>query len=389
MPIDFKTATKSYLASRQKEFLHDRSQTIGASLIGRCARYIWAITHLKKEDFPPGTREANGFAARGDDIENTFAVPLIEHAVKNQLPGAELVWAGPGKQTTIEVQAWRLSSTPDGIVTKAPPDALKNYGIGDLLSDCFPIEIKSFDPRIPKDSLPKQVHVDQLNAQMGLLNHHGVYKPKFGIILYVDASNYENQIIVPQLFDRIAFERQITRALAIYKSEGMEVLRPEGAMAGGRECQDCPIRDKCQGYSKHVPSTVKEFERLPKGQQQELMSLVGTIDNIARQKKDLTARENGTKSRIKELLSANGTRKAEGALKDGRTFKLVWNRMPGRKTWDADKVTMFLLSRLEDPENYFKKTRPSETLSIKVTNAEEPEASEESGANNETTLELT
>src|SRR5262245_16225865 len=125
MPINFKDAADSYLAEHEKKFSHNRLLTVGASEMGQCAQRTWRA----KKEVPPDKdyKPALGAAHRGDLLEDHFTVKIIERAIAGT--GAKLQFAGPGQQRTIVAQEWRLSATPDGIITDAPKDLLSAYGV--------------------------------------------------------------------------------------------------------------------------------------------------------------------------------------------------------------------------------------------------------------------
>lgn len=362
MTFDIKAAALAYLADKQKGFAHNRLLTVGASEIGQCAQKIWRI---KKGTKPDKTyKQTHGAGHRGDILEDEYTTKIIEHAIAGT--GAALRFAGKGQQTTVIANEWRLSATPDGLITGAPRDLLSFYGITDILSDCVVVELKSFDPRIG-DKLPKQEHQDQANVQLGLLRKEGTFAPAFALLIYVNASFLDDIRVFPVMFNKITFENQIRRALQIMNANSADQLRPEGKIAGERECLYCPFAQQCLGYVPRVPGSEKDFEELPKGQKIPIMSLVGTIDNQTGIVKRAEAKIEAAKAELREALENAKTRKARGKLSDGRQFYVDWRKTAPRDVPDMEKITDFLTDQGEDPADYMKESKPGERLTVRLT----------------------
>src|SRR5687767_11447335 len=104
--LSIRDAVHGFLAARAKPWAHDRSQTIGASEIGQCARKVW---FGKNGIAPDVADDLKGAAARGDLIEQYVWAPAVASHVASL--GGELWFAGDEQKTLVDGY---LSATPDG-----------------------------------------------------------------------------------------------------------------------------------------------------------------------------------------------------------------------------------------------------------------------------------
>ena len=364
--LDIKEAAAAFMAERQKTFSHDRRLTIGASEIGLCALRIWKEKKLGPAHYDKTYKPADGAAFRGDIIEDQFTVAVVRHAIAKQLPGAELRWAGPGQQHTLQAPQWKLSATPDGIIINAPKNALEKYGVSDILGTSLAVEMKSFDPRIGDDKLPKQTHLDQVNVQLGLLRKEGNVTPAWGLLVYVNSSFLDDVRVFVVPYDKLKFENQIRRAMFIMAQNSPVHLRPEGKIGGEVECRYCPFAKSCLGYVPKVPTVAKDFDRLKPIVQATLRSRVDKLDELRRRVKGTKEKEESLLADIREILVAGGTKRVAGQLHDGRGFKVTWEKMIGRETIDAEKVEAFVAQHGYELNDFKKRGNDTERLTITV-----------------------
>lgn len=367
--LDLEVTASQILDERERPFSHDRSLTVGASEIGTCARRVWFEKKLGKAGWDEDYKPAWGAAARGDILEEQWSVPVVRKAI--EAVGGKLIWAGAGQQHTIEVRNWFMSATPDGLGINLPKNFLEKYGVTDLLGTSCVVELKSFDPRIAKWSLPKPEHVDQLIAQMGLIRKEGTYEPRWGIIVYVNASWLDDIRIFPVFFNRLAFEGQIRRAIAILQATDADQLRPEGVIAGKKECEYCPFKQRCAGYTKSVPRANLGMADIPGHQRNMVRAAVTRWHNARQELIDVVAREDGAKAMLKEALSRAGTRSVSGKTmgygKDQTyDFDVTWRVTKPRVTWNEDKVTELIEQSGKQVSDFQKIGKPGDMLIIKV-----------------------
>jgi hypothetical protein len=367
--LDLKAAFADWSESRKVGFDEDRSSTIGASEIGKCARKVAAEKALARQGEKPPRVGSNGAAVRGDVMEDEVLVPILKYAVEKQLPaGADLIWASQKDQRRFKSEAWRMSATLDGLIVNAPKFTLAAYGVSDIGSNCVVVEGKSFDPRKNENNFPEPAHVDQAIQQMGLVRASGEYNPTWAIIVYVNASFYDDIRVYPVRFTTEAFENLKKRASSIMGVNDPMLVRPEGKIAGGKECETCWMVDKCGGYAECVPQSVQKFDALPSGLRLQIMSAVGTLSNTERQMADLEARHEVAKATIKELLTAANTKNAKGVLKDGREFQISWRRIAPKAKTDMEGIAKALENSGYDIKDFQEKSKGKggDALMVKV-----------------------
>lgn len=367
--LDLEVAAAGVLKSRERKFSHDRSLTVGASDIGRCARSVWFEKKLGREGWDEDYIPSWGAAARGDILEEQWSVPVIRKAV--EAAGGELIWAGSGNQHTIEVLNWRMSATPDGLGINLPTDFLAKYGVSDLLGTSCVIEIKSFSPLISKWNLPKPEHVDQVVAQIGLIKKEGTHDPKWGLIVYVNAANVEDIRAFPVMFPRQAFEGMIRRAIAIFSATDADQLRPEGLIAGKKECEYCPFKKRCSGYTKSVPKENRPMADIPSAQRAMIRAAATKLHNVRQEMTFLVAKEEGARAMLKEAMSRSGTRYVNGntfgyGKDEVFPFEVTWRVTKPRVTWDEGKLASWIEESGKQVSDFQKTGKPGDVLIVKV-----------------------
>ena len=230
-------AIRKSLGDNPKEWEYDRSKSIGGSEIGQCARKIWA----DKNKFPKdrGFVESRGALTRGNIIEEKVFVPALRERF-----GKRVLKAGRSQQTFI---LGKLSATPDSIIYP-----LKKQELGFDHGDCVIIECKSRDPRARQGELPEHYRL-QAQVQMGLVRKITDYKPTHAIVAIINASFLDEVEEHVVKYDETIFLDAITRAGQIMSATTFDEMRPEGYIAGGKECEYCPWAIRCGAQRKAVP----------------------------------------------------------------------------------------------------------------------------------------
>lgn len=196
----------------------DRTKYMNASEADSCIRRQW----YDKRDTPKDAIDW-GYARRGSHGEKY----IVESLRASNLP---LEFAGEDQKSFADRETM-ISATPDGVA---------------LLDDeRYQFEFKTIDPRTNRDKLPRSNHVTQLRLGMALLNKlYYRKKPiKAGVLVYMDASNYNDitqHIITPE--PKI-LERYAQRAKSILKIRSADTLDREGKATG--ECKLCPYKQVC------------------------------------------------------------------------------------------------------------------------------------------------
>lgn len=371
IPLNIDAAVKDYLSGLKRAFAHDRSQTVGASEIGLCARRIGLEKKLGSSAYDSDYAPPSGAAQRGNILEDAWTTPLMHHAVNTQLESGQLLWAGSGEQRTFEVKEWRLSATPDGMVVGADRTALTKCGIPDLGENAsFLVEMKSHDPRLNMKDGPKPAHLAQLNVQIGLVRELTEYKPSYGVIATVDASFLDKTRLWPHRFERHTFLNQIVRAKDIYDTEDPMTLRPEGMIAGGKECSECPYFRKCTGYADRIPAfgdTSVDIKTLPRGARGQIIKYAGTVLNTGRQIRALKEEQRTAEYLLREEMLRANVANVKGEFRYGAVpnFQVAWRKTNGRTTWDGKGMAKFIEANGLDASPFKSKTKGSDRMSVK------------------------
>lgn len=252
--LDIKTACLAVAKAGKVDFDHDRSQTVGASEIGRCIKAVAA----KKQGVEPDAEHVDdpGFAVRGNIIEDQWAVPVLRASI--EAVGGKLEWAGQAQQTTVEWTKKHASCTPDGVFTGVPRDWLAGLGV----KKCSPevlSEVKSISEFIHAELLPKPGHPEQAHYGMGLVRAATDYQPEFALLTYWNCSQLTRNwpLVIP--FNADYFAKQLARAKRCITTPWKK-LPAEGKIRGGKECKYCEFQLSCTGKrSTRAPDT-----RVPK-----------------------------------------------------------------------------------------------------------------------------
>lgn len=348
-----KPALDEYAKTLDKTWAHDRSMTIGASEIGSCLRKLYWSKKVGKhadEDMPdyngrPRGSSDYGALLRGTIMENHFWYPAMKKRY-----GKNLHFAGPRQRT---IQDNTLSATTDGLVTNSPW-ALRLIGWKNL-DACFLVECKTVDPRIDLRE-EKREHAFQVQQGMGLYHKLTKYKPELAIISYIDASfwNEVDEFVVP--YDHSVFEVAERRAQTVFSAKRAEDLRPEGWIAGGKECEHCPYWKTCGVARRRIE------ERAGAENDPELVGEMTDKCRLASAKKkvmdEATTDYKSSQEDIKERLREKGVRKIPGVVN--------WFPVKGRMSYDMEGLLTEAKRRGVNTENYSQVGEPSDQLRILV-----------------------
>lgn len=236
----------------------ERARTVGASEIGLCAR---RVAYRKNGVVPDKEDDESGFAIRGNLYEDGFTAPMLAHWADKL--GARLLFAGQANQIRLENKY--QSATPDGLFIDMPKKSMEPYGIPLLKNGQLVGEFKSIDPRVGAHKLPKNEHVLQTLQQLGLIRKGTEYKPEWGAVIYVNASDALDIKVHPVKWDQLKFDGLTQRAKKILTAPSPETLSPEGKIDGG--CAMCEYSVTCQGYA----SWLQDDEKQPKGSKLKLI----------------------------------------------------------------------------------------------------------------------
>jgi len=355
--ISLKDACLPFAQSLKTSFTRDRRKTVGASEIGLCARRVvyGKLGLVPDEDQPSDT----GFTTRGNVMEDAWSAPLLAHWAS--MNGGSYKFGGQANQVELEAKGVPLSSTPDGIAVDMPRDCLALDGLPDIgPSKCVVAEIKSIDPRYKSEKLPKQAHVPQVMAQLGLIRKALPYKPDYGFVFYVDASDYFDLKPFFVKYDEKQFKSLVKRADSIMKCDDPNKMAPEGKMRGGKECSECPFARQCLGYK---PYLVDEDPSAPTSAQ------VKAVEKIAEKVAALSTKEAEAKA---AKLQAEGDLYLKlGEIKrkfiQGKGFTVVAKTTKSQNRTDAKKLIALLKDKgATDAEIELCKSETKEGTSLSV-----------------------
>ena len=201
----------------------DRSKYMNASEADSCIRWQWYAKHSPEHEEP----QSWGFARRGKSVERYVVESL--RATNNVL-----LFAGD-EQDSFTDEERKISATPDGVLREETAKGKVEH---------MGLEIKSIDPRVKKSNLPRSGHVTQLKLAMALLNHnHPELGIKRGILMYVDASNFDDIEEIEVKAEPGILEAYKRRAQKILRTKNVAGLDREGKTGGG--CKYCPFKKVC------------------------------------------------------------------------------------------------------------------------------------------------
>jgi hypothetical protein len=351
-----KTALDEYARSTKKKFAHDRTQSVGASEIGQCARRVYYAKKSPELSRDDDYVEGWGAAMRGTIMENNFWEPALRKKF-----GHSLSLSGPRQKTLID---GALSATPDGLIIGVRPDILANLGVPDIREHgeeggksecCILVECKTIDPRVNLHKA-KEENVFQVQVQLGLIRSLSPYQPTYALISYVDASFWDEVAEFPIRFNETLFDEAKLRAAKILSADGPKDLRPEGWIAGGAECEYCPFTRAC-GIDRVGRSGKEDVELDPQ--------FVAEMTDLCRQaaalrstvKRDEAAYRSAQES-IKERLRDKNVRRIPDVV--------YWSAQKGRTSYDMPALREAAVAMGLDVEKFSTVGDPSDRLEIKI-----------------------
>lgn len=335
-------ALEKFAATNSKTWQHDRSQTVGASEVGQCARRVYFLKNEGDAVYGAGRNEDHedgwGAKVRGTVYENAWWEPAMRSAF-----GDRLLYAGSDQRTFV---SGFLSATPDGL----------------LLTDADPIllECKTADPRTNlAEAKPK--HLYQVQVQIGLVRELTNHRPVKGIISYTDTSFWNEVKEFEVVFEPELFAQAKARAAAIMTARGPAELKPEGYIAGGRECDLCPFSAACGKLrADRVPDGATEIDPETQNRVADLAHRIKArklhADAAALETKHL-------EEELRDVLAMAGTRKVTG-----EDFSVSWAALKGRPSYDMKGIRAAAEAAGVDLSAFETAGDPSDRLTITLKN---------------------
>lgn len=357
MAKEFDRFVRDFIDRSHTGFDHDRSLTIGASEIEKCARAVAYKKSQTKQD--EGYTESLGYAHRGNILEDNWFAPLATAWFASM--GATLKHAGQADQVSIVAEEVHASATPDGVAVNVPVKSLselkggEKFKGGDLLN-----EFKSIDPNVNVTRLPRPWHVGQVNYGTGLVRAATDYRPDHALLWYGNCSDVTkiHRYVVP--FSRAKFKLQLERAAIIMKARKKpEQLAPEGKINGGMECKTCPFSRRCLGFAAWVPKSESELRSRDR---KRVSQLAQEIKQTEAEAETLAQTKREKEARLKAMLTEIGVKSAElGAV------RVNWRTTDGQSRLDTTKMLRVLKRDGYDEKDFRVKTKPGERLDIETT----------------------
>jgi hypothetical protein len=320
-------ALSAYAKATTRQF-EGRENTVGASEVGQCARKTYFAKNAGDHVYGATSDEdfiyVWGATLRGRLIEEHFWVPALRARY-----GDKLLYTGDDQRILV---SGFLSATPDGLLIDQQSGVLAALGIDDLGGDgSVVLECKTIDPRTKLDDA-KPEHAYQAIVQIGLIRELMPHRPNVALISYINASFLHDINERAVRFDPGIFENAKRRAAQIVTATAPDELKPEGWIAGGKECEVCPFTRAC-GVIRHAVPTQSRAE--PPDPQ-----FVAEIVDMAREARGrrslvraATADLRTIEHDIKERLRAKGLRCVDG---DG--VSVVWSPVKGRPSHDTKAI---------------------------------------------------
>jgi hypothetical protein len=342
-----KQTLDAYAASTAKNWSHERSNTIGASEVGQCSRKVY---WLKAENDPhhrverdPEYTESWGARMRGSVFEDHFWEPAMR-----AMFGIRLRYAGREQRTFVKDF---LSATPDGLIVALNEKEKQEIGTS---ADSANVECKTSDPRTNLTEA-KPVNVFQTQVQMGLVREMTEFKPTHSILSYTDASFWSDVKEFVIEFNPAIYEVAKERATMIMTATSGAELKPEGWIAGGRECNYCPFTKPCGIERRNLPFQEKPVDPQFAAE----IAYLANAAKAAEEARDASDRLLRTlQDEIKTGLREKGVRKIPGVVN--------WSSVKGRTGYDNKAIKAAAIVAGVDVEQYKTTGEPSDRLTIEI-----------------------
>lgn len=346
-------ALNAYAARAGRAFARDRQATVGASEVGKCARLVYFLKNENDgayhHDRDPGHVDGWGARERGKVYEDHVWFP----AMKAQY-GEKLLYAGPDQRTLVD---GFLSATPDGLLVDQPSDALKHLGVAECGSE-IDLDCKTIDPRARLDG-PKPEHVFQVQAQMGLFQALTNHKPRYAVLSYTDASFHDEVREFAVAFDPEVYAEAKRRARDVMLATKPEYLKPEGVIAGGKECDLCPFTAACGQIRASIIPADSGDNAIDEAAASSIAEL-GLMARQAKEESDRKAKEaRQIQDEIKAMLVSIKRRRLEHS-----GVRIVWSPLKGRPSYDDKAIREAAAAAGVDIEKFSRVGDPSDRMEI-------------------------
>jgi hypothetical protein len=345
-----KQTLDAYAASLDKSWDHDRTSTVGASEVGQCARKVFWLKNendsARRVERDPEYQDSWGARMRGTVIEDAFWQPAMKARF-----GDRLIYSGKEQKTFVLNY---LSATPDGMINDLTEEESKQIGV---VANCVMVECKTADPRTNLASA-KQANVFQTQVQMGLVRelHDFSYRPTHSVLSYIDASFWSDVKEFVIAFDERIYETAKERAMQIMTADSGADLKPEGWIAGAKECNYCPFTKACGIERRNLP--FQDIAPIDAQFAEEITQMARQLRTFEAGRDGLDAEYRGLQEAIKARLREKGVKKIPGVVN--------WSQVKGRGSYDAKAIREAAAGAGVDIEQFATVGEPSDRLAILI-----------------------
>ena len=343
----------AYARKKQRKFGRSRMKTVGASEIGQCIRKIGYLKHDDADDsnINPDHVDTWGASRRGTTFENHFFVPAMRERF-----GDKLLYAGGQQKTLTDGQ---LSATPDGLLVKQPHNILAGLQIPNIgPSGELVIECKTIDPRVNL-SEPRLNHVFQAQVQLGLFRIVTKHRPDYALLVYTNASFFDDTIEFVVRYDAAIFAQARRRAAQVFNATQASDLEPEGWIGGGRECDYCQFSTACRALRGDVPNT--ESVTIEPQFLAELFDLATAERACRAQLEAAEAEHRAAQEKIKVALKSQSLNRVKT-----REMNIVWSTVVGRPSFDMPKLKEAAVAAGFNLQRFERVGQPTDRLTVQV-----------------------
>ena len=357
--LDLDDVFDRYIESQQKVWSHDRALTVGASEIFTCLRSNWFKKRGEAFGFKPDEDyvERWGAMQRGNVMEDYHVAPAFLNCLPKPL---KTIYAGQKDQKTFVLD--KNSATPDGLILDWPegPAIIKCRGHDDIKftvgdEKCIGLEIKSIDPRARLDE-ERDKHHGQSQVGMGLVRELTEYKPGFWLILYVEASFWDNMTPFLVEWNPEVYASAKLRAPKVYETDNPMDLPAEGKFTG--DCDHCKYTRACgEAILSHFKQMEKEPPEIDDLAANAMAPLVQRFLTEKQEADDAQFTFNVTKEELKTKMADMGTNKLIGP-----NWRISWSPRKGKETLDKQSM----IDDGIDIEKYTKTGKAFDVLTVTV-----------------------
>ena len=313
--------------------VHDRSQTLGGSEVGQCIRKSFFDKNGYTLD--EGYTQNRGYFARGHNVEDW----ATSTTAANLSDGELYQYIGDDQITLVD---GRVSVTPDGLFTST--DGTETA-----------VELKSTDPRTNLDK-PKAQHVLQNQLQIELFHKLTDHRPTSGVIVYVDASDYNHIVEHPVERDPSVLDAAHTRANLVFDTKDPMDLMPEGAWDD--ECRYCGYTQACGNAVVHAfPTDTKQANLFDDQLIESFNQLIARREKLKTEQHNLNTEQKSIEEKIKQQLRKENATKIKSV-----DWSISFNLIKGRRTLDAKAAEAAGI----DLSPYYTTGKSTERLTIKT-----------------------